>query len=394
MNVVCTVPGSKSVTQRALVLAALADGPSELRGALDCDDSRRLREALRALGARIEDADPAAWRVTPGPLRVSTAPLECGNAGTALRFLAALALLIDDPLTLDGDEHLRRRPLGDLADALATLGVAATWRGRPGCPPVTLRRTGQPGDAVTVESERSSQFASALLLVAPRLPAGLSIRLSGPVVSRPYLALTVECLRGFGVAVEDAAAGTELRVAPGGPRGTSSFVEGDWSSAAFLLAAARIAGRALRLANLRDDSAQGDRAIVELLAGLDRPAPRTFDLRDCPDLLPPLAAAAAFAPGVTTISGVAHARVKESDRLAVLAEGFRRAGVRVGELPDGLRLEPGDDPGPATLEPHDDHRMAMAFGLLGLRRPGLRVSNPGCVGKSFPGFWDELERLR
>ena len=393
MTLACTVPGSKSVTQRALVLAALADGPSELRGALDCDDSRQLRHALRRLGIGIDDHEPACWRITPGPLRDPGGPLDCGNAGTTLRFLSALALLLDAPLTLDGDEHLRRRPLGDLVDALATLGVAASWGGRPGSPPVTLRRTGAGAETVAVDSGRSSQFASALLLAAPRLPGGLAVRLSGPVVSRPYLALTVECLRAFGVTVADAA-GTELRVAPGGPRGRSYLVEGDWSSAAFLLAAARIAGRELRLDNLRHDSAQGDRAVVGLLAGLDRPAPRTFDLGDFPDLLPPLAAAAAFASGPTTLTGVAHARVKESDRLAVLAEGFRRAGVDVRELRDGLRVAPGADPGAVTLDPHDDHRMAMAFGLLGLRRPGLQVSNPDCVGKSFPGFWDELQRLR
>lgn len=392
MTVVLAVPGSKSVTQRALVLAALADGPSELRGALDCDDSRHLRAGLRALGVSIEDGDPACWRVSPGPLRDPGRVLACGNAGTTLRFLSALALLLDAPLGLDGDEALRRRPLGDLADALAALGLAAAWGGRPGCPPVTLRRVGPTGDEVVVGAETSSQFASALLLVAARLPRGLVVRPAGPVVSRPYLALTVECLRAFGVAVEERGGG--WRVEPGGPRGRSFAVEGDWSSAAFLLAAARIAGRAVHLGNLRADSAQGDRAIVELLARLDEPPPRFFDLCDCPDLLPPLAAAAAFAPGPTTIAGVAHARVKESDRPAVLAEGFRRAGIGVVELPDGLRIEPGGEPRAATLEPRGDHRMAMAFGLLGLRHPGLRVAEPDCVSKSFPGFWQELERLR
>lgn len=392
MTVVCAVPGSKSVTQRALVLAALADGPSELRGALDCDDSRHLRVALRALGIAIADGDPACWHVSPGALRAPDHSLECGNAGTTLRFLAALALLLDAPLTLDGDAQLRRRPLGELVDALAVLGLAATWSGRPGCPPVTLRRTGGTGDAVTVESGRSSQFASALLLAAARLPHGLLVRPAGAVVSRPYLELTMRCLRAFGVVVTETPDG--LRVAPGGPHGASFEVEGDWSAAAFLLAAARIAGRPVRLRNLRDDSAQGDRAIVELLAGLDGPPPRQFDLRHCPDLLPPLAAAAAFASGPTTITGVAHARIKESDRVAVLADGFRRAGVRVTELADGLQLEPGEEPGAVTLDPHDDHRMAMAFGLLGLRRRGLRISNPECVSKSFPAFWHELERLR
>jgi 3-phosphoshikimate 1-carboxyvinyltransferase len=256
-----------------------------------------------------------------------------------------------------------------------------------------LRRVRPAGVEVEVEAERSSQFASALLLVAPRLPGGLFLRLRGAAVSLPYLDLTVQALRAFGASV-DVVDGA-FRVAPGPLHGGHFEVEGDWSSAAFLLAAGRIAGRAVRVANVRDDSSQGDRAVVGMLARLDGREPRTFDLADCPDLIAPLAAAAAFADGATEIRRVAHARIKESDRVRVLADGLRTAGCRVDELPDGLRVERGTPAGgTVTLDPHDDHRMAMAFGLLSLRLPGLHVANPGCVSKSYPGFWDDLERFR
>jgi 3-phosphoshikimate 1-carboxyvinyltransferase len=249
------------------------------------------------------------------------------------------------------------------------------------------------GTEVEVEAESSSQFASALLLVAPRLPGGLALRLRGAAVSLPYLDLTVQALRAFGARVD--VDGPLYRVAPGPLRGARFEVEGDWSSAAFLLAAARIAGRQLCVANAGRDSPQGDRAIVGLLARLDGPGPRTLDLADCPDLVAPLAAAAAFADGTTELRRVAHARLKESDRIRVLADGLRAAGCLVEELPDGLRVARGDPvTGPRTLDPHDDHRMAMAFGLLSLRLPGLHVAAPGCVSKSYPGFWDDLERFR
>ena len=398
MTLELAAPGSKSITQRALVLAALADGTTELLGPLDCDDSRHLRAALRTVGIAVReetgDDDTPRWRIQGGPLRPPDGTVFCGNAGTTLRFCAALSLLLDGPLTLDGDEHLRARPIGNLASALERLGVRSRYLGRPGCPPLELQRVAPAASTVELDASRSSQFASALLLVAPRLPQGLAVRLTGTAVSRPYLDLTVEALRAFGATVERLSEG--WRVAPGPLSGARFAVEGDWSSAAFLLAAGRIAGRDVRVTNLRGGSVQGDRAIVGFLEATAGPGPRSFDLVDCPDLIAPLAAVAAFADGATELRRVAHARVKESDRIRVLAEGLRRAGVHVDELDDGLRIRPGStmEPAERTLDPHDDHRMAMAFGLLSLRRPGLRVANPGCVGKSFPGFWDALERFR
>ncbi|MBI5502326.1 MAG: hypothetical protein HY907_18930 [Deltaproteobacteria bacterium] len=414
MTPVVVVPGSKSITQRALMLAALAETPTELVGALDCDDSRYLRDALRSLGALSSPHSPHSPHFPHSPPsphfphfphspHSPHSPLYCGNAGTTIRFTAALSLLVDGPMSLDGDEHMRRRPIGDLADALGSLGVTVRWGGVPGFPPLTLERRLAAPTEVEIDVTRSSQFASALLLVAPRLPGGLAVRLRGAAVSRPYLALTVDVLRRFGARVDERPEG--YRVEPGALRCERFEVEGDWSSAAFILAAARIAGREVRIPNLRRDSGQGDRVIVDFLERLAGPGPHRFDLGDCPDLVAPLAAAAAFAVGPTEIRNVAHARIKESDRLRVLAEGFRAAGIVVEEFPDGLRIAglapegAGEAAKPAVqagafLDPHHDHRMAMAFGLLSLRLPHLRIADPECVSKSYPDFWRDLDCFR
>jgi 3-phosphoshikimate 1-carboxyvinyltransferase len=330
--------------------------------------------------------------VSPAPFHAPPAAIDCGDAGTTIRFCAALSLLLEGPLALDGDEHMRRRPIGDLADALQNLGVRTRWLATPGFPPLELQRTGDAAAEVAVDASRSSQFASALLLVAARLPLGLHVRLRGGTVSRPYLDLTVEGLRTFGGRVDEEPDG--YRVAPGALRCARFVVDGDWSGGAFLLAAGWIAQRDVRIDNLRDDSRQGDRAIIAFLERLSRPGERRFDLGACPDLIAPLAAAAAFAEGATELRNVAHARIKESDRIDVLTAGLRRVGALVVEFPDGLRIERGDAPAGNGLDPHGDHRMAMAFGLLSLRYPGLRVAHPECVSKSYPHFWDDLERFR
>ncbi len=390
-------PGSKSETQRALMLAALAAGESALTGALDCDDSRGLRAGLAACGASISE-EGERWLVRGGGLRAPAAALDCLEAGTTLRFLAPLALLLPGELVLDGSPRLRERPLQELLDALAGLGVEATRLG-PEQLPLRLRRASPPpADAATaparaaIDLSRSSQFASGLLLVAPRLAGGLVLELSGQAVSRPYLELTLAMMRGRGATVSEE--GGALRVAPGAYRPGPLPVAGDWSSAAFLLAAAWIAGRPLELEGLDREGAQGDRAILALLEELSLPRPHELDLTDCPDLIAPLAAAAAFAAHPVRLLGAAHARLKESDRPAVLAAGLAAAGVLVQETHDGLLLRPGGALRPARLDARGDHRMAMAFALLSLRQGGVEVVGPGCVSKSYPGFWRDLERLR
>lgn len=402
------VPGSKSQTQRALVLAALASGESSLQGPLDCDDSRHLRRALGALGAQIDASDPARWRVTgaggdlgrrgPGDDPLA---LWCGEAGTTLRFVAPLSLLTPRALLLDGSPRLRERPLDALTAALSALGVAAR---RPGdaALPLLLGRAGPiaPGARVQVDVSRSSQFASGLLMVAPRLPGGLTVELTGEIVSGPYLRLTLEAMAAFGV--ELAWDGRRALEVPQATYHAATFeVEGDWSSGAFMLAGGLIVGREIEVENLQRSSVQGDRAFADhlevLRSGGD--GELVFDLTDCPDLIAPLAAACAAGRGEVEaapaqICGAAHARLKESDRIAVLARGLRAAGVEVQERPDGLSITSCSRLHPAALDPHNDHRMAMAFGLLSLREPGIQVTEPGCVSKSYPSFWRDLEQLR
>jgi 3-phosphoshikimate 1-carboxyvinyltransferase len=390
-TLVLRAPGSKSLTQRALVLAALAGGQSSLLDPLECDDSRHLRGALRGLGVQI-DEHAGGWRVRGGVLRAAPGPLDCGEGGTTLRFLAPLCLLLDGPLLLEGRGRLRSRPLGELLAALEALGVEARRPGGGENFPLSLRRQTEPGDAARLSASRSSQFLSGLLMVGPALPRGLRLELAGPVVSRPYLELTLGAMAAFGVEVERE--GDTFVVPPARYQPCRYAVEGDWSGGAFLLAAAWISGRPLEVDNLDPASAQGDRVMPRMLAELSRPRPHRFDLRHCPDLVAPLAAACAVADQPSEITGAAHARLKESDRLGVLAGQLRRAGVTVEARPDGLRVEPAGRLEPASLDPHGDHRMAMAFGLLSLRQPDLRVLDPGCVSKSYPLFWEHLALFR
>jgi 3-phosphoshikimate 1-carboxyvinyltransferase len=312
-----------------------------------------------------------------------------------LRFLAPLALLVDGALSLDGSARLGERPHHGLVHALEQLGVEVT-RAENGLLPLLLRRRRSSSQdsqqEVAVDATRSSQFASGLLMVAPLLPGGLKLALKGEPVSLPYLELTAATMRSRGVRVS--VDGPRWAVEPGRYQSGPQTIEGDWSSAAFLLAAATIAGRPVHVENVTEDSAQGDRAIVGFLAELARPRPHAFDLSECPDLLPPLAAAAVFASHPSVIAGVGHARIKESDRVATLAQGLAAAGARAEERPDALCVEPGGSLRPARLDPRGDHRMAMAFALLGLRAEGIEVTDRDCVSKSYPGFWEDLARLR
>jgi len=385
------VPGSKSHTQRALLISALADGQSTLREPLRCDDSRWLKTNLRALGCEIDDADDRAWRVDGGFLENPHEPLFCGDAGTTLRFLAPLSLVLSGPLVLDASPQLRGRPHGPLLAALKTLGVSAEGNDWP----MKLTHRGRLPQRVEVDAGSSSQFASGLLMVAPLLPRGLTLSLDADeVVSRPYLDLTVETMHAFGASVQCAT--DEFVVSPGGYRAAEVGIEGDWSSAAFLLVGAMIANRELSLENLEGGSVQGDRAIVDFLAELKRPRAHRFDLGDCPDLIAPLAIACLLADRPSEVVNAAHARLKESNRIERLVDGLSRVGATIEARDDGLVIAPLGPRGllPAPLDSAGDHRMAMAFALLTLKEPKIRVSDPDCVNKSFPDFWQQLERLR
>jgi 3-phosphoshikimate 1-carboxyvinyltransferase len=288
-----------------------------------------------------------------------------------------------------------------LGDGLQQLGVDVRYLGQSGYPPLRLRRTAPAGPEVRVDASESSQFASGLMLVAPRLAGGLRVSLEGKPVSRPYLHMTSDLMRQAGADVQWPDERTVV-VRPGAYRREALDgcirIEPDWSGAAFLLAAGRLAGVEVYVEGLLPPgrSLQGDARFAAFLQQMQRGSDDLYDLRDTPDLIAPLAALGLYAPAPTRIRGAQHVRVKESDRLGVLARELRKLGARVVEHPDGLDLEPLEaaPSGRIEMDPASDHRMAMAFGLLSLRVPGIVVRDPGCVGKSFPEFWQALESIR
>jgi 3-phosphoshikimate 1-carboxyvinyltransferase len=394
---------SKSHAARLLVAASLAEGESLIEGLPAATDTRVLLEGLARLGARIREDGQGSARVRGlvPPLPAGPRRIEAGEAGTALRFLAACAALSPGPVTLDGSPRMRRRPVGPLCEALRGLGLSVA--DREGLPPLEVGGGPPRGGRVRVESSLSSQFASALLLIAPVLEEGLSLELPAPRVSSPYIELTSAAIARFGAEVERGDGG-ELRVPGTGYRPASLRVEGDWSSACFPLAAAAVTGGRVALRGLDPGSAQADRLFPELLSRMGvrvaweggtlvaegRPLRGLeADLAAAPDSVPALAAVAALAPGKTVLRGVAHLRHKESDRLAALAGELGGLGVDVRELEDGLLVHGGGLRG-GVVDPRGDHRIAMALALTGLAVPGVAVSDPGCVSKSYPGFWEDL----
>lgn len=410
VDAVVTVPGSKSIANRALVCAALADGTSELRGLPDGDDTTAMVRCLSALGVPItHDATTARISGRAGRFELGgdEVVLHAGLAGTTSRFVTAVAALGSGPVVVDGDEPLRRRPMGPLHDALGELGATIQPLGQAGALPVRVRGPVH-GGAVAIAGDVSSQYLTALMLIGPLLPGGLTLELTTPLVSRPYLHLTATVMEAFGV--DGVEVGEHRVVVPAaGYRPAAFDVEPDASSASYPLAIAAVAGGRVIVRGLRTDSAQGDvgfaRLLVEMGAtavegpdvGIERrptDALRGIDvnLADMSDLVPTVAAVAATASTPTRITGVGFIRAKESDRLGDLAEQLGRLGAHVEVEPDGLRIEPAPLHG-GTVDPHDDHRLAMAFGVLGAVVPGVRVIEPDVVTKSWPAYWTERDAL-
>jgi 3-phosphoshikimate 1-carboxyvinyltransferase len=408
LDVELNAPPSKSVTHRALVSAALADTRSTLRGPLVADDTLFTRDALAALGVPIE-SESGSW-VVHGRAGViqGGAELFLGDSGTSLRFLTAVTALSSRPSRIDGSARLRERPIAELAAALNGIGgrVQLAPGGRL---PLEVGGSRLSGGFVRVPSGRSSQFASALLLIAPRIPGGLDLQLLPPAVSLPYIELTVDLLTKFGVAV-DCPEPLRWRVAPGGYPGRKLTIEGDHSTASYFLAAAAVAGGRVRVTRLNPGSAQADSRLGGILSGLGctvdrgedwvevrapgRVPPFDLEMSDLPDLVPTLAVLGLFADGPCTVRGVAHLRHKESDRLEILARNLSGLG-RPSEVA-GDRLEIGSREGTlrgGRIQTASDHRIAMAFAVAGLRIPGIRIDDAGCVAKSDPGFWKRFENL-
>ncbi|MEE4272205.1 MAG: 3-phosphoshikimate 1-carboxyvinyltransferase [Thermoanaerobaculales bacterium] len=397
------VPTSKSLTNRALIAAAAADGGEVLRP-LDCEDTRLLADALRQAGWPVEWG--SSIRIGPRET-VSRIRVDLGNSGTGSRLILGLLACVPGSFTVDGTPRLRERPMAPLIEALGELG--STIESRDGRLPVTLKGGRLAGGKLRITPEVSSQFVSSLLLAAPLMTRGLDLEVLGTVPSRPYLDLTEQTLTAFGATVE--ALENRWRVEPGGIRPTSFAVEGDWSAMAFPAAAAAVAGGRVGIRPLDGESAQGDRAICGILrrAGVAidfvgetvdvrGPADRPFDasLEDAPDAFPALAVVAAAGPPGTVLRGLDHLRHKECDRLAVMLSNLGRLGA-------GIEREQGEIRVVRPMDRHRkrrvavtaaaDHRIAMAMAVAGLATGGLELDDADCVGKSFPGFWSMWKGL-
>jgi 3-phosphoshikimate 1-carboxyvinyltransferase len=403
-------PPSKSVTQRALVMASLASGTSRLVSPLDSLDTRTLLKALGELGIPCREEE-GAWEIQGqgGVLPSPGAVLDAGDAGTAARFLTALVCLGRGRFVVDGSERMRQRPILPLVEALVELGIRARCLGENGCPPVEVLAEGIPGGVASIKAGQSSQFLSAILMVAPRASGPVRIEPRGEVASVPYLHLTAEVMAAFGVAPERE---TPLSYHLDSPRdypGREYPIEGDYSGAGYFFGAAAVTGGRVRVGNLRPASAQGDRGILQALEkmgcrvwpdpggwtveggdlrGLD------LDASEMPDAAQTLAVVSLFARGPSRLRGLGTLRIKETDRIAALATELRKLGAEAREGPDFLEIRPGGSLRGADIETYGDHRMAMSFSLAGLRIPGVRILDPACVGKSFPSYWREFDRLR
>ncbi len=412
------LPGSKSITNRALILAALSDSPSVVRGVLQARDTALAIGALRALGHEITFDGPDV-RVTPGALSPgSPVSVDVGNAGTVMRFLPAVAALSAAAVAFDGDPRARERPVGALLSALRALGVAIDDGGR-GALPFTVRGTGSvPGGPVTLDASGSSQLVSGLLLAAPRFASGVSVSHAGPPVpSLPHIEMSVRMLQAAGATVSSSGSNGGRpdfwRVAPGRLELGDFTVEPDLSNAGPFLAAALVTGGSVTFRDWPADSLQAAEAILSVITAMGGVASSsaagltvtgsgtingvTADLRDVPELCLPLTAVAALASGPSTFTGVGHTRAQETDRLAAIAKEVNALGGDVTELPDGLVIRPRPlhaPPGHA-FDSYDDHRMVMAAAVLGLAVPGIEVLNAATVGKTFPDFtsrWEALAR--
>lgn len=408
-----TVPGSKSYTNRALVMAALAGGRSVLRGALFSDDTHHMSDALRRLGIRVTaDEKGARFEVEgcAGHIPAPEAELFVGNSGTSARFLVSLAALGRGTYAIDGVARMRERPIQDLLDGLRPLGVRTSTRYNNGCPPVLVEADGIAGGKTRMAGGTSSQYFTSILLAAPYARRDVEIEVAGDLTSRPYIDMTLAGMRDFGVEVRRD--GYErFRVRAGqGYRGRAYDVEPDASSASYFFAAAALTGGRVRVRGLNLASAQGDVHFVDALermgcrveAGgdfIEVRGPKRLkgidvDLNATPDLAQTLAVLAPFAEGPTTIRNVASMRIKETDRIAAVVTELRRLGVQAVELPDGLVIPPAKRILPAAVHTYDDHRMAMSFALIGLRAEGVVIRDPGCVSKTFPDYFERLEGLR
>jgi len=404
------IPGSKSLTNRALVISALAAGASHLEGALVAEDSEVLVRALSRLGYRLEARGPhIVVHGMGGRVPATSADLDVRLSGTSMRFLTALVALGRGRFRLDGTARMRERPIQDLLDALQGLGVEAESESGNGCPPVVVRARGLRGGAVAVEGGRSSQYLSALLMVAPYADATVTLEVAGELQSKPFVDMTLALMADFGVTVEREGY-RRFTVTPGRYRSRELDIEGDAMAAGYFWAAAAITGGRVRIANLGRRTKQGDARFADVLERMgcevrwgegtcEVRGPRpgrlhggTFDLNDMPDQAQTLACVALFADAPVHIRNVWNLRIKETDRITALAVELRRLGAEVEEEDASLTVHPLATAPAAdvVLETYGDHRMAMALAVVGARLPGVAIRDPNCVAKTYPRFFEDF----
>jgi 3-phosphoshikimate 1-carboxyvinyltransferase len=390
-----------------LVAASLANGQSILRNALKAEDPQLTAQALTQLGANIKwQDDTVLVRGLGGRWAPQTEPIYLGNSGTSLRLFTALAALGQGNYYLTGTPRLCQRPVGELLEALGRLGVQAASERGNGCPPVIVRG-GLVGGRTWLSGAVSSQYLSALLFIGPLAPQGLEVEITGDLVSKPYVDLTLEVMEDFGISYyRNGYHYFQI------PRGQSYLhrdyaIEADASSASYFWAAAALTGGRVTITNLSMDSAQGDIDFLAVLGSMGcniSALPEgltvtggelqaiTVNMANMPDLVPTLAVLAGFAEGETVITGVGHLRHKESDRLGAVAAELSKMGVKAEVTEDGLRIR-GGQPHGAEINTYDDHRLAMSFAVAGLRAPGVKIADPDCVAKSFPEFWEYFHKI-
>lgn len=406
------VPGSKSITNRALLLAAMAHGRSIIESVLISDDTRRMAAALSTLGFTVE-VDEAARRIAVegcgGKIPEPNANLDAGGAGTAMRFLAGFLTLGRGRYRLDGNARMRERPIGALIDALRALGLEVASELGNGCPPLVIDTTAGAfaGGAVSIDASLSSQFVSALLMPAPLWRDGLMLTATGDA-ARPFIEMTLNLIELWGASYSVAG---DLIAVPGGQdyHAMNFTVEPDATAASYFAAAAALLGGTVTIPGISKTSIQGDAGFLEILEQMGARVTWSADavavtgtgrlrgvdvaMNAMPDVVPTLAALAPFADSPTRIRQVGFIRHHESDRIGALATELRRLGAGVREFDDGLEIAPSVLHA-ATIETYDDHRIAMAFAVAGLKLAGVRIKNPGCVAKTYPEFFTDLERLR
>lgn len=414
VDAVVTVPGSKSITNRALLIAAMAQGETRLSGALFSDDTRYMAQALRQLGIEVvadEDAASFVVRGTGGHIPAKQAELYVGNSGTTARFLSAFLGLGHGTFVVDGNDRMRERPIQDLVDGLRPLGVHAQCEGKDNvCPPVMVVGAGMRGGRTVMTGDKSSQYFTALLQVAPYAQEDVEIVVEGDLVSKPYIDLTAGVMRDFGVEIENEDYKV-LRVKAGQRYQARAYViEPDASNASYFFAAAAVTGGRVKVRHLTKASVQGDIGFVDVLAqmgcevledvdGITVQGPGKLggidvDMNSISDVVQTLCGIAPFASDPVQVRNVAHMRIKETDRIAALVTELRKLGVRVDMQEDGLTVYPAEHIQPAALDTYDDHRMAMSLALVGLKVPDIVINDPACVNKTFPTYFDVLETLR